>query len=763
MKLVSLTTTILVATQLNLAISQEKKPVPIDSVLELSNEVLRNGYFVVDLETSFYDYFDTDSLVPQSGINILCKFKECDFGGEPEKKVDHGYKFPVVIQVDNNTRPGKYFIKISRGGKTDHVRELTILEYLPKNTKGVIHTSRITGNPSIDAIKVIPQISNRGDTLFFPGENWDKRFKSVSLNGKPLGYVSDRTYTMGGEWDAVHQKDLDLFSPFIEIERYNTTVKTRLPIKMEAPKPLILQDRSQSALEGNTSITLKLHVNSLFPRAKVELIHDESFILKENNIRLEGSVDMVKSEVSVDLPVKPNIQLNGKSFDVVVHNEDGNFSPSFKVTIKANQNLIKAQPKDSREYLIKGELVKIRFTRLENAQLLPLDDTLVFKPIGQTEIYMIPDRTDVRDPREEFSSEIRIPSSLGINAPFVVYRKSGGYQWTGLLADPVDKPKFSDKDYEILPGNKEKIELLNTDSKTNEVFKIFAESIPGISLETTSLNDGVTVTVDKDVNTISSFQIALKTKFGDRLIDTKTISIGSWPRPETLLKAPTSIEKNEFGKSIILTTNDGVDPTFLYNMKAQLVKEDGTGILEPQPFNKNGNSYEADLKPVGLKGGEKFYVQVTNNFNEKKIYDGFMKRESPFLVNAGVSAFEIAFKKRDLTYTIPNTERDTTIQVNNARILNGINIGGYWLPNTSRNSTSDSKRIFGVGLNLIGQEEQEVINKRLVDKIRPRVAISTIWYETVVLGFSYGKNGLSFFMGANINFIDFAKLVDSGG
>ena len=731
------------------ALSQSKTGIPIVETYQLS-DLIQQGYVIVDFATASYLYSGSEAITFSDGLDVLCAFGECEpyLRPAPETEPDKKYQFPVVFRVTDSTKAGEYQIQVleKAGSKDFHIRKLTLLNYIPKLTGFTVDYGNQTTS---DYLRIIPDQGLRGNTIRFEGEHWDKTYRSVTIQGRKLNQINGPLYEFGNDWTAAKLRDLELFDPKLEISREHTTTVHPIDLEIRSEKPKILRDRSSNAVEGNTFYTLKLHVQNLFVDSRLELIHDSSFISMPAGI-FETTNDLEKGEMTLNLNLKPSVQLNNRQFRVRVHNHDKQVSLPFSIRLKATQNLVGLEPVDKLQPIVQGERIQVKFSKIGAAtRSFPGTGKLYFQINGEEPQELRPDRKTYGDPGEAFSAYIDIASECISSAPFAIYQDDS-YRWTGSLGSVIQKPSFDTTRLSVFPGNYLKVGIHHGGPIADLLFKVeFKRVERGITFDQKSLKEGIQIAVAQEVSGVSSFDLVIRHQ--DRIVDTKTIYVEEWPIPEQLVVKP-DLSLVRYEKSMTVQTKRGLDPESVQNLKVQVVKKDGTKLSVPVGFRPKGEVYGATINPetIGLDGGERFNLEFTNYSGRPFYVPGYRERKplKQILVTAGLSAFEWRFKKQEDLIK----DGDTT-GVSKARLLDGVNLGIYWLPEYLK-LNRDTRRALGVGLNLIGQREQDVV--------KPRVAISAIIYETMVIGFSFGDKNPGLFIGANVSFLDVARVFGGG-
>ncbi len=720
--------------------------IPFAEKYTLSDHI-EDGFLVVDLATAYQRYTGNEVIEFTGELDTLCTFDNCKrrFEDLPEDlfQKEKGFKHPVVFKIDTTTEPGEYLLRIAKGNET-HLRKLTLLNYVPSIERFTVTNKK--GEETESFIKYIPGQGLRDDTLRLYGEHWDKTFESVSINGKELEQLQGSTYLFGDAWESDQIRDIALHFPQLEVKRKFTDKIIEIPVTIQSGKPEVLADRSGKAVEGNTFFTLKLHVKNLFIDSRIELIHDGSFIDMDEGI-YEPENNLGTNTLSFPLLLKKGVQLNRKTFQVRVNNFDGSVSDIYTIRISADEKLVSIASVDENLPLIQGEKMKVRFNRIGvSTRSFPVTGDLFFEVQGFPRQQIQPDREAHRNPRDEFSAFVDIPVGINGNSQFSIYADES-YKWTGALTEVLRKPSFDTTQLSVFPGNDVKIAVNNAGAKPDELFNLtFEQEYKTVLFKDETIKGGAVVTVNKLVSA-SSFIVLLE--LNGKVIDRKEVFIEPWPGPIELIEQSTLKTNFEFTDPIVVETKRNLEPESVENLRVQVVNDNGNKLGVPLLLKERKDGrYSAiiDPEPLGLDGGEKFNLEFTNYSGEPFYSRGYRKRKKiqQFIVNAGVSAMEYRLKE-----PTPIIDGSDTTDISRVRLLKGINLGVYWLPE-SLSFNQDTRRALGFGVNLIGQQEET--------GVKARTALSAIIFETVVLGISFGDSSPAIFAGANISFLDMAKM-----
>ncbi len=656
------------------------------------------------------------------------------------QKNELGYPMGFSLRYDQ-IKVGNYVVQVRDSTeKVLHTREFRIVNDEPENL--ALHFQNAQGGHKVDTLFVSKGQAWNGLKVKLNGDYINQLFRTVSIQGlamrQDLNELS--VYYYDELWDSDRSKTLRLGPSSIVFTRQAAVLPTSKPIFLTAPRPEILGSALEFQVEeGQSKKKVTLQAANLYKNAKILLKNTSTSpnFLKSAGWRT-GKIDEIEGTVSFDVIFEP-VRNDFGSFLIALQNEDGKISGTKTIRFSKKSTSVKTAPLEPRKPLVSGMRNQLRFVRL-NGPLLNTEEnqqyTLRFDNFDPIPI------VGKRETANSFIASVLFPENLP-SGTLRFELENNGRLWHGEIKGIRKKPRLKTGPRTIFKGGTTMISIDNA----KDVLLQLEKPSASISLSQPENNSLKTFTLKVDER---CEDFVLVVKLLDHDIERIAIKTVHYPTPASLkpkdivntnnlLKGNTIVldHKREQLRLHIPTNHSKITPESKFY--AQLYKKNGTPIGSKRAFlpdNKNQLSTTLNTQ-IGLNPGEEFDILVTNPNDDSKTYRGYIKRREldKWIITAGLSAIDYRFK-------------DSDQNENQAKVLDGINFGFYYMPENFENPNT---RFIGYGMNaiLVGEGDQ----------IEIRLAGSVLLLEKIVFGLSYGAGGAGFLAGVNIELADFSSLL----
>lgn len=649
------------------------------------------------------------------------------------------YTHPIYFKVLDSISLGEYEIKVTRNGKTVHIRKFRIVTDEP-----VLNAFKVTypnGEELKNSLIVDKSRSLTNTTIQLEGNHLDQDFEAVSIQGFALKKKPNysNTYIIDGQFN---QDSLQLGNQNILFKRRFASTITKVPFKISAVKPNIRGVGLEFPVEqGKDNFNLILGVQNVFRGAQLELVPHGSYTnFLEDKGRIRSTVNSKNGVISAQVWFKREEINSIAKFNVRVINTDGKKSEYKTITVRLKATSIAVQPLLDTKPLVAGMPTQILFKRV-GGTYLNLEDSTSFslKLIGlSNELEIHPNK--IND--DSFTAVLTLPEGIPSNMKFILSK--GKNTWNGEFNDIYKLPIITILKNTVKKGTNTSI--LNI-QHASEVKIVLKEEDDFMKLSTEEIDTDKKIEIKTDLELIkSNFTVLVKLK--DHIVKEIPFGIENWLNPSDTsfyFYTKKSSPINQTHEVLVLEKQEPITIKLPVNNKdnierfsAQLLKEDGTKLGNPIPLvlTEKKDSIVATLSPksLGINYGEKFNIEMTNPVGDAKIQSAYIKRTTRdmFILTAGLSAMDL-----------PLTNRDSVV----TQTLDGVNIGAYYM---LENIANPNNRVLGMGFNTLLIERD--------GDIKLRGGVSLLFFEKIVLGLSFGKDYTGMMIGVNIELADLSKL-----
>lgn len=726
-------------------------------LVELKSSAMDESYKGDEI---FEIYTPDDKLLTKSDIAV-CSFDQCrNMGGQrtengityPEGNLNaRPQSMPVVPLGITPLKPlahGHYVIVVRdrQTQKVIHRRVLTLID--PEPTVSGFTATYPNGTVMNGKLRIDPDKDMKNVKLKFEGEFLNEDFKSVKIQGLRLEKGSEpNTYVTGNDWVPEHLRAISLEDPSVVFERYNVSTAYAYGLVLESNQPIINGNLVYKINAGEDRYLLQLNVTNLFPRAQIKLEEVKGGDVLETEGILDGAkIDVENGVISQYIQFNPGVlsRRGTAEFYVQVINRDGKASEVKAVHVQVQESTIVAVPLSESRPFVEDVPNLVKFTRSANAYTFNFQGDVFLEMNGVSSVIR-PQNVDAA--HNQFNAEIVIPKGTGANAPFELY--NNGHVWRGFISGVVSKPEILEESREVYAGGSILLHLKEPNDQVRAITK-FEDS--RVKQEDNDFSDGaIEISVKPGVPVNSTFTTTVYYK--DHVIGTVNFVVIGWPDPSNVVEF--KVDRSSYpvsrhkiivpdGYQLTVQSKNSQNANLATHLTAQLVDTDGTKLGTPQSFvfDRQSKKFSTSLNPYvyGLEGGDEFMVEMVYPSGQPEIQRVYVTRKliDRFKVNVGVSAVNIFLKKQK--------DSDGN-DLSKTSLVSGVNMGFYYLlewPN------SEGDRPFGIGANLMAQENN--------DKVDVRLGISTLIYETISFGLNFGDGGPAVFLGASIDFMDLSGL-----
>lgn len=745
-------------------------------MIELNSAQLDSRYSGDEKFELYYNSGDFKYLpIPQDSISVDCALKDCGtmLSLDPESLLEGRIgsssrtKDPLVLWLKRDYDHIDILINVIDSlNNVIQRRTLNLIGRTPE-----ILTYKIVyedGTESDDMLNLSVNDDLRGTKFFFNGSNLDQDFEKVSIGGiklkraKELDNAGSSAYIADNIWTYDKLNKLDIENTNISLKRYLVENPYIKKIAITTPKPIISQVEPIKLNFGTTSFNLELNVSNLYKGAKLiaEEINGQD-VLRVKGELLNPSVLIDTKTISQKIELKRDALQNGSvNFKVAVRNSDGNTSLYQNIelqTLKAN--ITASEPGELLPF-VEGLEVDVVFTRGKGGALFQFGQQVELS-IGSSKQVIMP--RNVSDNKETFVAKVKFPlNSSDFNVPFELTH--GDDKWNGNFTKIEKLPVLRPFDSNIYTGTSLTIEL----ESSNPNAKAAINGPEGTTLNDDSFSDArINISVNEDV--VPGKTIDLSLKVYEHPWKTEKLDIVPWPKPEKDLVLALSSDEDidlETNKKVVIIEGETItvtgvnesNPLLYSKLAVQIVKNDGTNLGDSQKLVKSEGDeyYSTRINPLryGLRGGDEFSLELKNPSGLPYSQNFYVKRTFPqnIMIQAGLSAINIFLEDRYEDEDNPSDDN----KLPRTTLISGVNLGAYFMPEITK---KEGVRPLGIGFNLHAQNQNSLDDP----DVRFRYGPSLLIYETISMGISFRKDTpAAFFIGANINFLDFSKLFSSG-
>lgn len=672
----------------------------------------------------------------------------------------------IVLIFKEKISPGEYLIQFSNNdGSKIHNRKFIITE----------------GKPKVNSVKLISRDGNKNEIHFDPSLNWKKQifefefdngntqFESVSFQDLDLQKMSENRYQTTDDWTAEAIKNINPEKNEFTFKRAFVSAPDKHEFNLTVPKPIINSIIATPVGVNQKISKVSLDVANLRSQASVQLINlPEKDVINEKR-EFNVTIPKNQSKIDFDVELKSSSTEGYQSFQVVVLIGENTSSDAKTVDVQIVSSIAESSQAYPNAPLIKGVKSSMRFD-IKDGNVIDPNKDLIIK-VGEETYTSL--EIENRNPKWAIV-KFALKESTNSNEQFELI--NGDNSWSGILPDLQEKPKI------IIgkgPFYSNSTVLVKVSPANNQAKMDFSTALSSVKWkgDEFSTSQGEleikNMLPDEQEPNFSFGRIKIILKINEEIIDSVEIKVWNRDLPESLVEVPFLKDKKGKTKKEVIVVDSGSTLSIdqksdsqsdnLEGLFIQLLNSEGANIGDPKnlTINSEGN-FSADFDLInryGIKGGSNFSVLLKNGDKEKS-FKGYLKRncKDRFIITAGISALSVYFNEQE-TYTVSDTimigeaevlQYDTTRS--NTFLLEGLNIGLFYSPEIM---FEGGKRPVSFGLNLIGFESG--------GKVKTRVALSTLFFETLTVGISFGQKEPAIFLGANITLLDFANLFNSDG
>jgi len=655
--------------------------------------------------------------------------------------------YPIGISLsEDQLKIGEYKISVKNAdGNILHVRTFRIVNPQPEISYLEI-ANELNGKyfNATDTLWVERNKSFSKMKIKLNGAYCNQEFESVSIQGMKLEMDKSDSlfYTFSNDWESNNALSLELGESAVIFDRKMASLPTSKSIFITAPNPKIMGEPLEFYVEeGQSQLLVNLHVENIYKNAKVFLAESRSsrgFI--ENSGMYIPTVNTQEGTITFPVIFNP-IGISGKeSFRVKVINADTKESEFRTITLIKKSTTIKMVPIDaSKKPLVTGIDNYVKFERLDGPQLNNSKNNVYIIKFDNNDSIRLEAEMISND---FFTSTLPLPANLPSGTVTFTLR-NGNKSWNGEVKGILQKPKIYRESDVVFRGG---------------TAKVLLENATDVFLQLEIPNEFVSISQPEN-NATREFQISIDeqaedftvlVKLFDHIITKLSYKVENYPSPESISVQQIVDSKFLKKRTIVLDENshltlnipvDGRYVTTTSKFTAQIYKKDGTPIGNKRKFiaDSKGKKLRTTLNTnVGLHSGDEFDVLISNPNGDSQTYHSYIKRENTdkWIITAGLSAVD---------YRITGSFSEDE---NRASVLNGVNLGFYRMV---ENYSNPSMRLIGFGPNILLTGDQ--------NDIKLRFAGSLLLLEKIVLGVSFGRDGMGMLAGVNIQLADLSILL----
>lgn len=727
---------------------------------DISLDEIDQGIIYRELESAMFTMQENDTLFffdPNGNYLEVdyCIGRECvrpetienryiGSGGAPEPS---SFLKPLVMQFrDDRTQTGTYIISV-RDKNTNEPRHLLKFNVVyPQPSIESVDFIDPSGKTVTDTLQ-IGSGEDLGDwRIRLRGSELQHGFSSVKVGSLELSPTSDpETFTFAREWNGSTAKRPGLGENTMVFNRKVSTVPVSKQFYITSRQPKVLGSNIEVPVEeGQSRVKIKLAVNNVFEFANVILYSDRrSPRLLASPYAFTAQNNQGEGTISFEMLIDPGRVTTSAYFQVAVKNIDQSISDrkTIRLIKKSDNILIKATDPNYKP-LVAGTTNYMKIKRINGDRFVNGTYEVIFEG-GQRSTFSV----NNTEP-DAMSIHIDLPPNItGEDIPVTL--RSQNSMWKGSIAQIRPLPTVDVPDDNVVLRDSEfRLKVTNAKDVYLSPVKGSENGVSVAQPENKTIREFI-VYVGKNAN-----DFTLRLSLFDHVIKEIPFSVANHPSPRGFTVENIIRENIVKHNRVILTDTEDVivsipvdndsilSSTVFY---AQMYKKNGVPVRQAKPLrlvNRDGKEYlSATLNTqIGLEPGEEFDIELSNPDQESITINSYIRRDrrDNWIATAGLSAID---------YRFGDTEEDES----RVKVLDGVNIGVYYMPENLKNP---SNRNLGVGFNLllVGTE----------DSLDFRVGASALFFEKVVLGFSAGKDGLGFLAGVNIQLSNLSGLVGGG-
>ncbi len=699
--------------------------------------------------------FDPNDLYLENAItNISKQYNQVEDITMPPAMTEtqENYLFPILISPPSDRiKYGKYTISVrDSNNHILHERSFKIVHPEPQIKKLSVE-SNFNGSPIeiSDTLMITRHQSFSSTKIIIDGENIEQKFEKVFIGEADFELIQNpnipNEFSFSSYWESEKGLSVSLGKSEISFIRQYSTIPTTKNIYITSQEPKILGDNLEFQVEeGQTRTEITLQVENIFKDANILIKPMYSTPNFPSNIGLKTvTVDEKRGCVTFPILFEP-LSGGDAKFKMQVINADGKKSEFQTISIiKKATNIKMSALYPERKPLVAGfDKNIIKFERLKGPHLNTSKNN-VFTLTFDNEKPITFKANNIT--ANSITAEIALPAQLPTDKTAFTLRNSEYGEWKGVLESLRKVPRIKRESNFVFKGGKSKVLIENA----NDVF-----------LRTAVPNDFVKISTP-NYHSIREFEIEINPNakdfeilvmLFDHEIARMSYNVKNYPRPD-VIKLTQIVDTNLIRKEkMIVLEADGNrrlqlmipldEDTIPAHSKfyAQIFRKNGSPVGNKREFLKDNqsNTLTTTLNTqIGLRPGDEFDILISNPNEDSKAFHSYIKRNftDKWIITAGLSAFDYRINSK--------TEKKN----DGLNVLDGINFGFYYLP---ENYANPSNRLIGFGPNLLITSKD--------DNIKMRFGVSTLFWQKIVLGISYGQEEFGIITGVNIELADFSTL-----
>ncbi len=703
------------------ALAQSSKP-PVTYKLEpiIYNQIMSS--LTIDFNDNINVVYDSTyslgSVLPSNQLRIL-------------PVMESGQPWKLQFDVLEGYKPGKISFQIKKGGVADHIVELHIKAPKPTIDLVIIQNSTPFNEIYHDyrvPLKVSMKLS--GGPFF---EVPSVEFQDRKLEVRKISLTElEATLIVAGE----ELKKIKLGDQKLNVT-HSDYGAVGVPVKVNGNIPSIESAKRISYIKKKSVVPVKITGSNISPNGVlcVKCIEPGSCYVEENCFSLKEHRTFGEVEAMVGLALPDHVV--NTSFKVFIRNGDGQSSNEFTVRVGPTSETATIVARAENKPLVSGVTTEVIIGRISND--FPTRDWDNYQLFLNGDDIALPITVNSgTSTSDKLFAEITIPREK--NGSNIKFKLSHGAQiWLGQIDQIIRQPQFVDERLEI---------------RSNIEYDIyFDEKEEGATL--TESQEGLNI-IDRDIsdghgkfklsNDFGDDQVKLSVNIKSHFLYSIELNVSDWDKPEStfdikneLILDKQPIIKLEYGDNLIIEKSDQlVANKSSQSIKIQLYGKDGVA-KGSEHILRFKNPEPLEIFPIGINTGEEFRVEFKTEDDQRKTYIGYIKRPpvERIMISAGLNG--IKYKLKD--------DGDATTPRHN--LLGGITVGAFYL---LENKRPQDTRFIGFGI------YGSFVENNNANDLQGSIGIGAILAEKLLIGFDFGKNK-SFTIGANINILDFAKLV----
>ncbi|MGB3465033.1 MAG: hypothetical protein WBA74_07180 [Cyclobacteriaceae bacterium] len=656
------------------------------------------------------------------------------------------YLTPLVMEFrEDRPATGEYTISVRNNtdNKPRHLLKFNVVYPQPKISS--LQFIDASGKAVKDTLILSSGADYSNWRVKINGSGLENGFGSVKVGKLELSPTIDPSlFTFDKAWSSSGTKKPGLGTQSVVFNRKVSDSPASHQIYVKAAKPKILGSNLEIPVEeGQSRVKITLTTDNIFEYANVILYKDRRApLLLASPYAFTTSVDPSDGSITFEVLIQPDLVDNTAYFRVAVKNIDQTISSPKTIRLVKKSDNIKIVATDAENKpLVAGILNYMKIKRINGAVFSRGTYKLLFED-GNEATFTV----NNADP-DVLTFDVLLPANLtGNDIPVLLI--DGNDEWKGTISRIRPIPKIS------WPAS-------NTVLRDSE-FKILVRNATDTYLRPGKGAENEVSVLQPDNKAVREFTVYvganarnfdLQLSLFDHTIETIPFTVTNHPTPQGF-KAKDLVSA-QYVKEDRIILNDNEDITLKIPVDgdsilsstifyAQLYKKNGLAVRKSKPLKlieEGEKQYLAATlnTQIGLEPGEEFDLEISNPDQESITINSYIRREGRdnWIATAGLSAIDYRFGKTD--------EEESRVKV-----LDGVNIGVYYMPENLKNPTN---RNLGIGFNLllVGTD----------DSLDFRLGASALFFEKVVLGLSAGKGGLGFLAGVNIQLSSLAGLTGS--